>query len=223
MDSKFINYYRVSTSKQGKSGLGLQAQRNIIKSFLRLSDKVVAEYTDVESGKNDDRPKLKIAIEHCKQEGATLLIAKLDRLSRNIGFIFTLRDSGVKFVAADMPEANTMTIGVFATLAQHERELISDRTKKALQALKERGKKLGTPANLNSLAIEKGREIRQRNARTHKANVQAADVIKDKHDKGLSYRQIAEHLNSNGYRTRRSKLFRATTVMRLLKRVTTTK
>lgn len=129
---RYVAYLRVSTDKQGSSGLGLQAQETAISAFLKSGDEVIASYKDIESGKKSDRPQLMAALEHCKKEGATLLIAKLDRLSRNVAFIFNLRDSGVDFVCCDMPDANTMTIGILALFAQHEREMISKRTKEAL-------------------------------------------------------------------------------------------
>ena len=116
---RYVAYYRVSTGRQGASGLG--AQRTSVENFTRGRGQIVGEYKDVESGKRNDRPELNRAIAMCKAEGAVLLIAKLDRLTRNVAFIFTLRDSGAAFVCADMPEANTLTIGVMATMAQHDR------------------------------------------------------------------------------------------------------
>jgi DNA invertase Pin-like site-specific DNA recombinase len=135
---KYVAYYRVSTAKQGHSGLGLEAQRTAVSTFVGNAT-ILREYVEVESGKVNERPHLVAAIDYAKGKGATLVIAKLDRLSRNAGFIFALKDSGVDFQCADMPEANTLTIGIFATLAQHERELISSRTRAALQAKKKQG------------------------------------------------------------------------------------
>jgi len=130
---KYVAYYRVSTKKQGESGLGLEAQRTAVQRFTNnCTNCIVAEFTDIESGKNDDRTQLKQAIEAAKKHEAQLLIAKLDRLSRNAAFIFTLRDSQVDFICADMPNANRVTIGIMAVLAQDERERISQRTKAAL-------------------------------------------------------------------------------------------
>ncbi|GAB3900781.1 recombinase family protein [Spirosoma agri] len=149
--AKYVAYYRVSTRAQGDSGLGLEGQRYAVANFVKESDRraaIVAEYTEVESGKNNQRVQLTAAIDRAKKEGAVLVIAKLDRLSRNASFIFTLRDSGVNFQCVDMPDANTLTIGIFATLAQHERELISSRTKAALQAKIAKGAILGKPENL---------------------------------------------------------------------------
>src|SRR5882672_7409199 len=143
--SKFVAYLRVSTAKQGRSGLGLEAQRESVRQFVvSRSGKIIApELVEVETGKRNDRPELGKALKRCRLTGATLVVAKLDRLSRNAAFLMTLRDSGVDFIAADLPEANTMTVGVMAVVAQHEREAISQRTKAALQAAKARGTKLG--------------------------------------------------------------------------------
>src|SRR6266478_5906691 len=143
--SKFVSYLRVSTARQGKSGLGLEAQREAVKQFVtsRAGRSIAPEFIEVESGKRNDRPELEKALKRCRLTGATLVVAKLDRLSRNAAFLMTLRDAGVQFVAADLPEANTMTVGVMAVVAQHEREAISARTKAALQAAKARGRKLG--------------------------------------------------------------------------------
>ncbi len=212
---KYIAYYRVSTKQQGVSGLGLDAQRNAVHSFTRCDTCIIAEYTEVESGKRDSREQLQAAIQHAKSIGATLVIAKLDRLSRNAGFIFALRDSGVDFVCADMPEANTLTIGIFAVMAQHEREMISQRTKAALAAKKEQGFSLGNPQNLSYEARLKGADVRKRQAQER--NQQAHTVAMLLKEKGHSLREIAERLNSRGFRTSQGKDFQATSVMRLLK------
>jgi DNA invertase Pin-like site-specific DNA recombinase len=211
---KYVAYYRVSTQRQGASGLGVEAQQAAVRTYVG-SASILNEYTEIESGKQNQRPKLLAAIKEAKAAGATLLIAKLDRLSRNAGFIFSLRDSGVDFVCADMPDANTLTVGIFAVLAQHERELISQRTKAALTAKKDRGDALGTPANLDAAARAKGLATRQGNAATAEANVKAAYIIADKQLQGWKLQQIADHLNNVGYRTRRGCLFTACAVQRL--------
>src|SRR5579862_7716530 len=134
---KFIAYYRVSTEKQGQSGLGLDAQRKAVADYLNGGQwALLAEYTEVESGKRADRPQLLAALAHAKATGATLIVAKLDRLSRNVAFIAALMESGVEFTAADMPMANRLTVHVLAAVAEHEREAISARTKAALAAAK---------------------------------------------------------------------------------------
>jgi len=143
-DGRFVSYYRVSTERQGKSGLGLDAQKKAVSDYLNGGAwSLVGEFTDIESGKNNDRPGLAAAIERAKLTGATLVIAKLDRLSRNAGFLMNLRDAGVEFVAVDLPNANRLTVGIMALVAEQEREAISSRTKAALSAAKARGSKLG--------------------------------------------------------------------------------
>jgi DNA invertase Pin-like site-specific DNA recombinase len=141
---KFVAYYRVSTDKQGQSGLGLDGQRQAVMNYLNGGPwRLVAEHTEVESGKRNARPELQKALAACRRHKAKLCIAKLDRLSRNLAFIATLMDSGVEFVATDNPHANKLTIHILAAVAEHEREAISQRTKAALAAAKARGKKLG--------------------------------------------------------------------------------
>ena len=140
----FVAYYRVSTAKQGKSGLGLEAQRRSIETFLNGGQwDLLDTFTEVETGTRSDRPQLKEAMDLCKATGAKLLVAKLDRLSRNAEFLLSLKNSGVDFVAADMPDANRLTVGIMAVIAEQERELISKRTKDALAAAKARGVQLG--------------------------------------------------------------------------------
>jgi DNA invertase Pin-like site-specific DNA recombinase len=140
----FVSYLRVSTARQGQSGLGLAAQRAAVTDFLNGGDwSLIAEYVEVESGANDERPKLAEALARCRLHNATLVIAKLDRLSRDAHFLLGLQKAGVRFVAADMPEANEMVVGIMAVVAQAERKMISARTKAALQAAKARGVKLG--------------------------------------------------------------------------------
>jgi DNA invertase Pin-like site-specific DNA recombinase len=142
----FVAYYRVSTSKQGASGLGLEAQREAVQQYLNGGRWTIhAEFTEVESGRKKDRPELAKALAAARLYKVPLIVAKLDRLSRNVAFLSTLKDSGVRFVAADMPDANDLTIHVLAAVAQHEREAISQRTKAALAAAAKRRKKEGLP------------------------------------------------------------------------------
>ena len=139
-----VAYYRVSTDKQGRSGLGLEAQKAAVRAFLDGKGwPPVAEFVEVESGRKADRPELARALEACRLYRATLVIAKLDRLSRNASFLLSLRDAGVEFVACDMPEANRLTVGIMALMAEHEAEMVSKRTKDALAAAKVRGQRLG--------------------------------------------------------------------------------
>src|SRR6266404_4008447 len=137
---KFVSYLRVSTQKQGESGLGIEAQRTAVAEYLNGGRwKLLAEYVEVESGKHNERPQLAAATTLAKATGATLIVAKLDRLARNVHFISCLMESGVDFVAADMPMTNKLTVHVLAAVAEHEREMISQRTKAALAAAKARG------------------------------------------------------------------------------------
>lgn len=217
---KYIAYYRVSTKQQGSSGLGLDAQREQVQRFVNCCDCILAEYTDIESGKVDNRPELLKAIEHANNIGAKLVIAKLDRLSRNAAFIFTLKDRKVDFVCADMPEANTLTIGIFATLAQHERELISQRTKAALQARKDRGMKLGKPENMDHEAQKKGAKAMKDKAKANENNKRGKGYVVALRSQGLGWSEIARTLNNEGFRTAKGKAFQAVQVQRLYNRAT---
>src|SRR5919107_1275137 len=153
---RFVSYLRVSTDRQGRSGLGLEAQRKAVEDFLNGGRwDLIAEFVEIESGKRDDRPKLADAMARCRLHNATLVIAKLDRLSRDAHFLLGLQKAGVRFVAADMPEANEMVVGIMAVVAQAERKMISERTKAAMAAAKARGKRLGTPSNLRN--VDEGR------------------------------------------------------------------
>jgi DNA invertase Pin-like site-specific DNA recombinase len=223
---RFIGYLRVSTSKQGSSGLGLEAQRESIHAYMNGGDwQLLQEFVEVESGKKDDRTQLRLALEACKRKGAALVIAKLDRLSRDVAFIANLMKSGVDFVACDFPQANKLTIHLLAAVAEHEREMCSKRTKEALAAAKARGVKLGTPDNLKPAIAKKGR-------------VMGVEAIKEKADsfadavcptligyleEGLSLNAIARKLNEEGVLTARGKAgsWTARTVKNVLDRVGT--
>jgi len=206
MEKKFISYLRVSTSRQGASGLGESAQKEAITDFIkRYNGKVLDEFTEVESGKGDgsNRPQLLKALEACRRTGATLIIAKLDRLSRNVAFISSLMESGVDFTACDFPQANRLTIHVLAAVAEHEREMISNRTKEALRAAKSKGVKLGSPQNLTNEAAQKGRKLGVE-IRKLKADRFALDMfptIQDLMNQGLSLKKTAEELNRTGILT----------------------
>ena len=215
---KYIAYYRVSTKQQGESGLGLEAQKTMVKNFLKNDDVLICEYEEVESGKNNNRPQLLKAIEKSKSEGATLLIAKLDRLSRNAGFIFLLKDSNVDFKCCDMPEANSLTIGIMAILAQEERELISKRTISALQELKAKGVKLGNPKNLTPDAQKMGSEAMRLKALSNENNRKATALIVSLRNAGKTYGKIADDLNINGFKTSRGCEFTSSQVLVLYDR-----
>jgi DNA invertase Pin-like site-specific DNA recombinase len=195
---KFVSYCRVSTAKQGVSGLGLEAQKSAILQFLNGGTwELIGEFVEVESGKVDNRPELLKALKRCKLTGATLLVAKLDRLSRDMAFICSLEKAGVEFTVCDFPSANKFTIHIFAALAQYERELISQRTTAALAAKKARGEKIGSPQNLTPAAMKKGAKSASK-ARIVKADRFALEVvplIQDCLDNGLSLNKTAQHLN----------------------------
>jgi DNA invertase Pin-like site-specific DNA recombinase len=213
--AKFVTYYRVSTPKQGRSGLGVDAQKFAAKTYLSAHGGVeLASFTEVESGKINTRPQLEAALLRCRQAHATLLVAKLDRLSRNTAFLFNLRDSGVKFQALDIPEANTLTLGVMAVLAQYEREIISARTKAALAARRARGLPLGTPRDMSAYAARASAlacAVNTEKAKTRAALV--APAIKVARSGGCAtLRQIAEHLDGLGITTPRGKKWTPTAV-----------
>ena len=224
---RFIAYERVSTARQGQSGLGLEAQRNTIDAFAgsRGAD-VLARFTEIESGRNPDRPELGKAIQLARLTGATLVIAKLDRLSRNAAFLLTLRDSGVRFLACDMPEANDLTVGIMALVAQQEREAISRRTKEALAVAKARGVKLGNPNGAAALrrAGKGGAALRaavSRNADQHAREL--APVLAELQEQGvMSLRAIAAELNERGMLTRRGGQWHVSNVKNLVRRLAST-
>jgi DNA invertase Pin-like site-specific DNA recombinase len=208
---KYVAYYRVSTDKQGQSGLGLDGQDVTVKNHID-PEKIYREFTEIESGKKNDRPILKQAIELCKSENATLVIAKLDRLSRNVYFISQLMESGIKFICCDMPTATDFTIHIYSAMAQEERRLISKRTKDALEELQKRGVKLGNPQNLTSEARNKGVEVRVKIAQENENNIRAKAYLKAING---TLQQKAILLNENGFRTSKGKLFTPMQVKRL--------
>jgi DNA invertase Pin-like site-specific DNA recombinase len=208
--SGFVAYYRVSTDRQGQSGLGLEAQRSAVAGFVGTRE-LVAEFTEVESGKRADRPQLAAALDLCRRQRAMLVIAKLDRLARNVAFIANLMESGVEFVAVDMPYANKLTLHILAAVAEHEREMISVRTKIALAAYKARGgKKLGRP----------DRETRHMHkARSAKVAAFRAAVLPEVRQligQGMSLRKIAAELNRRGLTTYAGRPWRVQHVSSLL-------
>lgn len=219
---RFVSYLRVSTAKQGAQGLGVEAQREAVRKFVEGvgAAPILAEYVEVESGKRDDRPQLARALEHCNLSGARLVVAKLDRLSRDAAFLLGLQKARVEFKAADAPD-DEFSVGILALVAQHERKLISERTKAALAAAKRRGTKLGNP---NGAAHLKGR-----------GNAEAVAGIKAKADaKAGSFRAViaalraegvtsaqgmAREFNARGFMTPRGGAWTATGVIRLLARL----
>lgn len=200
MTARVVSYLRVSTARQGASGLGLEAQREAVHRYVQSqSCALLSEHVEVESGRRADRPELASALTSCRLHRATLVIAKLDRLSRNVAFIANLMDGGVDFVACDMPHANRLTLHLLAAIAEHEREMISQRTKAALQAAKARGVRLGNPRGATGLldgcraAAERSSMVRHARA-VHGAR-EVAPLLAELAQSGLSNRGIARELN----------------------------
>ena len=216
MNGKFVAYFRVSTTKQGINGLGMDAQRNTVMNYLNGGDwKLLAEFAEVESGKRKDRPELTKAVALCRKEGATLLIAKLDRLARNAAFLLNLRDSGVDFIATDMPHADKFTVGIMALVAEKERDLISQRTRDGLAAARRRGIKLGNPHPAK--ALQAARKVNVTLADDYaKAMMIIVQEIRDAHV--VTLRGIAQCLNARGFQTPNGKAFQPQSVKNLVDR-----
>jgi DNA invertase Pin-like site-specific DNA recombinase len=220
-NGRFVAYYRVSTARQGASGLGLEAQQEAVRAYLNGGNwHLVAEVTEVESGKRNDRPKLADALRLCKLHGATLIIAKLDRLARNVAFISNLMESGVDFTAVDFPKANRLTVHILAAVAEHEREMISARTKAALQAAKARGKRLGGDrGNFAQVrALGPAVSVAARAAKADERAALVAPIVKELQAAGASLRTIATELNERGIPTPRGGEWSAVQVKRVVDR-----
>ena len=229
-EGRFISYLRVSTDKQGKSGLGLEAQRSSVAHYLNGGNwELVAEVVEVESGKNSKRPKLAEAINLCKAYNATLVVAKMDRLARDAHFLLGLQKAGVAFVAADNPQANNLTVGILALVAEQEREAISKRTKEALEAAKARGTVLGAYAKDDKSKfigrtgtaedVAKAREARSQKAAQKAENLQFV-FNRLNPDGTLSMSAMARHLNAEGIPTPSGRgQWQAVTVSRVMARL----
>lgn len=198
---RYVAYYRVSTAKQGQSGLGLAGQRECIEHSTSDGE-IVQEFTEIESGNKANRPELSKAIALCKKTGAVLIIAKLDRLARNVSFIFSLRDAGVDFKACDLPDFNTLTLGVFASFAEYERERIVERTS---MALKKRRERVGEwrVSNLDDNARAKAYATNTQKAKDNEytKRAKAYAVALRNTSKRVTLQEVADALNENGYRT----------------------
>ncbi len=215
---KYIGYVRTST---GKQVLGLEEQKSRISQFITSNnDFLVDIVSEQESGKNNEREGLEIAVNLCVKNGYTLLFTKLDRLSREVEFLFTLRNMGVKLRCIELPELNTLTLGIFGSVAQWERELISSRTKRGLEELKKRGVKLGTPQNFTKEGRIKGLEVVKFNKTSNENWRRAKTFIEHFQMKNgyISLSEISKALNVNGYKTRRGCLYSPATVSRLLEK-----
>ncbi|NQV27811.1 MAG: recombinase family protein [Rhodopirellula sp.] len=229
---KLVTYFRVSTQRQGRSGLGLEAQKTAVEFYAnRVGAEIAASYTEVESGKRNDREELARAIAHAKRSKATLVVAKLDRLARNVAFTSSLMESGVEFIACDQPHANRLTIHILAAVAEHEADMISQRTKSALAAPKSRGVKLGSAReghwkgreDKRQAGLAKAQQMaakaRKRMADDAYADIaDIADDLKAMRAEGLSFPAIAAKLNEQGHTTRRGKLWNPVQVRNVLQR-----
>jgi len=217
-NGKFIAYHRVSTQKQGQSGLGLEAQKMAVESYLNGGDwELASEFIEVESGGGSNalvkRPQLKAALDACKKQGATLVIAKLDRLARNVHFVSGLIETGVEFVAADMPHANKTMIQIHAVMSEHERDQISSRTKAALAAAKARGVILGVAGATN---LKPNIEERQKDADVFANKLKG--VITGMKARGLSQRAMCVELNELGIKTAKGAQWSQIQLQRITKR-----
>lgn len=229
-DREIVPYFRVSTRKQGDSGLGLDAQRTSVDRF-RLHEQCnpIAEFVEIESGKKSNRPELRKAIAFCKEHNAVLVVAKLDRLARNVAFTSALMDAGVEFIACDMPQANRLTIHIMAAMAEDEARRISQRTKDALAELKAKGVPLGSARPGHWSGIE---HLRGWNGSKHKeiiiqdrfrqTYVQVIPLVESLHERNESAGRIAETLNDRGMKTPRGKKFSATAVGRIIEKLQVT-
>lgn len=210
--SKYVAYYRVSTPRQGQSGLGLEAQQKAIELYLGShKTSIIAEFTDVESGSKKNRSELNKALKMCKKERAILIIAKLDRLTRNVHFVTGLMESKVKFVAADVPHANKLMIHLMAAFAEHEQEMISQRTREALQAARARGVKLGSNGkNLAALNKKKADEFA----------LKMKPILEGLNEKGfLSNRAMVKALNNRKIKSATGKQWHLQTLYSVIKRI----
>ena len=228
-EKKIIAYYRVSTRKQGESGLGLEGQQAAVADFAaRYGSDLVHTYTEIESGKRADRPELAKAVAHAKRARATLVVAKLDRLARNVAFTSALMESGADFLACDNPHANRLTIHILAAVAEDEAKRISDRTKAALAAAKARGTLLGSSrpghwdgkedARLAGLAKARKGAAKVNRERAQAACADLFDEIVKGREAGKTLQELADALNARGEKTRRGKPWGPVQVLRVLRR-----
>ncbi len=222
---KLVAYYRVSTERQGKSGLGLEGQVAAVETYAKATGAIIVRsYQEVETGKRSDRTELQKALADCKRSKARLVIAKLDRLARNVAFTANLMESGVDFVACDNPHANRLTIHILAAVAEDEAKRISDRTKSALAVYKARGGKLGAARpdghKLDAAASAKGRQQASQALKTlaDEAYADLGVMMTELRDAGHSLRQIANRLNKEGHTTRRGRPWNQVQVKRVLER-----
>jgi DNA invertase Pin-like site-specific DNA recombinase len=218
--NKYVAYLRVSTQRQGVSGLGLHAQQDIIRTYLN-GNTPVAEFVEVESGRKSDRPKLHEALELCKKKKATLIVAKMDRLSRNVAFTSQLLDSGIEIIFCDFPKANRLVLTIIAAISEYEAGLIRQRTRAALQVKKEQGCQLGKPENLmNNLAkaLANSRKTNQEKALNNPNNKRAVAILRSLVNETTNLSEMARVLNKEGFLTSKGGRFSAKQVSLLINR-----
>jgi len=216
--TRYIAYYRVSRVRQGRSGLGLEAQKQAVQTHLK-GEKALSEFVEVESGRRNDRPKLAEALAACRVHKATLIIAKLDRLARNVAFVSSLMEAGVEFQACDFPQANRLTIHILAAVAEHEAHMISDRTRAALAAAKARGAALGGFRGRAGTCTDLAKARAVRTAKARERAIDLASTIQELRLTGaLSLRSIAVGLNSRGIVAARGGQWSAAQVRNLIAR-----
>ena len=219
-ETVYVAYLRVSTQRQGTSGLGLQAQQEIIRKYLN-GISPIAEFIEVESGRKSDRPKLHEALELCKKKKATLIVAKMDRLSRNVAFTSQLLDSGIEIVFCDFPQANRLVLTIISAISEYEAGLIRQRTKAALQIKREQGCSLGKPENLMrnlGKAIAHSRITNQEKAQKNSNNRRAVAILRSLVNKTSNLSEMARVLNEEGFQASRGGKFSAKQVSLLLQR-----
>ena len=216
----YIAYLRQSTTKQERSGLGVEAQRDIINSFIK-EGVIFAEYVETESGRKSDRPKLQEALALCRKTNSILIVAKLDRLSRNVAFTSKLLESDVEIIFCDFPQANRLILHIISSIAEYEANLISQRTRQSLKAKKERGVKLGKSENLmnkHNEAVARSNQTNRIKAKNNANNMRAVALLRSMVKEELTLSQMTIRLNEQGFVTSKGCKFQIVQVQRLIQR-----
>lgn len=216
----YIAYLRQSTTKQERSGLGIEAQRDIINSFIK-EGVILAEYVETESGRKSDRPKLQEALALCRKTNSILIVAKLDRLSRNVAFTSKLLESDVEIIFCDFPQANRLILHIISSIAEYEANLISQRTRQSLKAKKERGVKLGKSENLmnkHNEAVARSNQTNRIKAKNNANNMRAVALLRSMIKEGLTISQMTKQLNEQGFVSSKGCKFQIVQVQRLIQR-----
>lgn len=216
----YVAYLRQSTIKQEKSGLGIEAQRDIISSFVK-EGVILAEYVETESGRKSDRPKLQEALAMCRKTNSILIVAKLDRLSRNVAFTSKLLESDVEIIFCDFPQANRLILHIISSIAEYEANLISQRTRQSLKAKKERGVKLGRSENLmnkHNEAVARSNQTNRIKAKNNANNMRAVALLRSMIKEGLTISQMTKQLNEQGFVSSKGCKFQIVQVQRLIQR-----